>query len=79
VIGQDEVDVVETGMFACSPYPGECARVPEGIGDVTDDGTVISEHVEETGIEGDTDRLEITDPEDDRRVGGASSDFNDHS
>jgi hypothetical protein len=81
VIGQDEVEVVETAMSACSPYPGEFARAHEGVGDVTEGGTVIGDDIEETGIQGDTDRLEIldTDPEDNRGVGGASSDFDDHS
>lgn len=81
MIGQDEVEVVETGMSACSSYPGEFARAREGVGDVTEGGTVIGDHIEETGIEGDTGRFEVldTDLEDDRGVGGASSDFDDHS
>jgi hypothetical protein len=62
VIGQDEVEVVETGMSACPPYPGEFARAHDGVGDVTEGGTVID-----------------TDPEDDRGVGAASSDFDGHS
>lgn len=62
MIGQDEVEVVETGISACSPYLGEFARAHDGVEDVTQGGTVID-----------------TDPEDDRGVGGASSDFDGHS
>ena len=67
-------------MFARSPCSGEFAGAHEGVGDVTEDGTVIGDHTEESGIEGCIGRLETldTDPEDNRGVGGASSDFDDH-
>jgi hypothetical protein len=49
VIGQDEVEVGETGMSACSPYPSEFARAHEDVGDITEGGTVIGDHGEEEG------------------------------
>lgn len=81
MIGQDEVEVGETGMSACSLYLGEFARAHEGVGDVTEGGTVIGEHIEETGVQGDTGRFKVldSDPEDGRKVDGASSDFDEHS